>query len=118
MEYQQLKREKKLITDLQLYYNKCHGPSTNEMTVAEQIEQLIAWTAIKPSEELIEIIDSYCPATTKPIWERSSILIRQVRSIVLEFEVKEVIKRKNVKQEKLMQLMQSAKEADFEIHSE
>ena len=93
-----------MINDLQLYYNKINGPDGRDLSLADQINQLLSWEDIKVSQELVDIVNTYQPQKD-PIWAATSKLIKHLKTITLEYEVKEIFKRKVVKQEKLIQLV-------------
>ena len=106
-EYLQLKAERKLVSDLQTYYAKhqsprnSHSPQQQESSFAEDIEVLIVWQSAKPSQELLEILDSY-QSISQPIWPRISELMEQLRGIALQYEVKDILQRKTVRMERLL----------------
>jgi hypothetical protein len=117
-EYLELKAEKKFVQDMQLYYTKHQGTQLEDKNVGEIIEVLLGWTNAKASQELIEIVQSYRPVTEEPVWKGLSQLITQLNATALEFEVKDILKRKTVKQERLLSLPVTQEQLSQEIYSE
>lgn len=109
-----------MISDLQTYHAKhqspqnSHSPQQQQSTIAEDIDVLIAWQSAKPSQELLEILDCY-QTVSKPIWPRTSELMVQLRGTALEYEVKDILQRKAVRQERLMAF---PSHFDLETHSQ
>ena len=103
--------EKKFIQDLHLYFIKQEGLMLEEeSTVDQKIADLMACASLKPSQELTDIVNSYRPASAVPVWKNVNKIAEKCQTVAVEFEIKEVLKRRSCKQEKFLNLMRRASE--------
>lgn len=56
-----------------------------EMTVQQKIDMLLAFNSLKPNQELIDIISTYKPNNSSPIWKNIDQLITKYQNIAIEF---------------------------------
>lgn len=72
--------------------------------MGEKIELLLN-AVVKPNQELIDIVNSYTPNHIT-VWKPIDEIIAKYQRIAIEFEVKELIKRKHSKQDRFTALLQ------------
>ena len=111
LEYHQLTMERKFVQNMYLYMVKQEGNKIEEeMTVQQKIDLPLAFNALKPNQELIDIISTYKTSSSTPIWKNIDQLLSKYQNIAIEFEIKEIIKRRYCKQEKFTAIIERARE--------
>jgi hypothetical protein len=119
-EYLQLISEKKLVQALYLFLIKQEGNKMQEeLTVAQQLDALLTGPTLRPTQELVDILAAYKPITAQPlVWSNLKTLIERYQGVVIDFEIREIAKRKFCKQEKFLSIVERAVEVDFAALSE
>jgi hypothetical protein len=82
-----------------------------EVSVAQQIDLILA-ASVKPNQELVDIVNSFHPSPIT-IWKPIDAIISKYQIIAIEFEIKEIIKRKHSKQDKFTALLNKVKQYNY-----
>lgn len=89
-----------------------------ELTIQQKIDNLLLCESLRASQELIDILNSYNPSSNIRIWKNINEIAQKCQATAIEFEIKEVIKRRYCKQEKFLSIMQRAFDYNFSSNFE
>lgn len=88
------------------------------LTVAQQLEQLLTAPPLKPSQELVDILAAYRRSGRAPLWTSLTTLLGKYQAVAVDYEIKEIAKRKFCKQEKFLNVIERASEVEVGALSE
>ena len=84
-----------------------------ELTVGQELEALLQGPQLRPSQELVDILSAYRPVPGQSlVWPALATLLGRYQGVAVDFQIRELAKRKFCRQEKFLSIVERASGID------